>query len=565
MTAQIIPFGNRKERQRPAAPLTQETRAAFSSSRVKLIGEKMDRNPMMESIEERRRAANNMWRILAELDNQSPRIRKRDVLHEAGLGGEDDSTKRLPYYAIDPDLPEDKQLRRAESVTKKIKKYEHLAQCAARLSKKVSKDHFLLVLVEGTKYAVLPHEARLEPAEATAQAWAEIRGMIELASRSIAAKYELRECFDQIITAGIRWESWSPGELVHVPSEAYRSAQLEPRPALVGNSDLAPCPSVFLGNIQACSRVPCEVRLDLEIFKPNARLERLYKQLVDGGLNKLPFRAFAQPSLGVHLELRPHGREGEVAPVLQLTDAPTYFYAAEDFTALAHATSDPTFKAGNPIKLGDMVGIAFGKLEPLDMDTLLEKVTPFLEDDDGLHEIHAFPQVTFLNGLEEAYWSSLHGHIPEGGSLLVTFDDHAKIYLDKPIASPPGSRAFCEAVKGAPRKSRKESEHRSSEFFDDASMLADLERSISSMLGSASLVHLLDEQAKAFVIEAKAAIKQHGVLEEARRKRLEAGLERLRRDKEAIVREYGKSATSDDTRRPDQSRTTVRADDTRDR
>ncbi|MBD9453522.1 hypothetical protein IB244_18430 [Rhizobium sp. RHZ02] len=119
------------EKQRRRA---EKQRQRFQERQLEAIRQRIERAPLMKKRSERLQVANNMWRIMKELEKAVPPIRKRDVLHAAGQGSELDSTKRLPRFAIDPDLPAAEQEDCAEAATQAIGKYVEIARAAARLS-----------------------------------------------------------------------------------------------------------------------------------------------------------------------------------------------------------------------------------------------------------------------------------------------------------------------------------------------------------------------------------------------------------------------------------------------
>ncbi|WP_210250181.1 hypothetical protein, partial [Microvirga aerophila] len=131
----------------------EKQRQRFEERQLEAIRQRIERKPLVKRQSERRLVANNLWRILQDLEASQPPIKKKDVLQAAGQGGEHDSTKRLPRFAINPDLPSADQDERAEAATQDIRKYLQIARAAARLAGQSGEDAFLRQLVSGTSFA----------------------------------------------------------------------------------------------------------------------------------------------------------------------------------------------------------------------------------------------------------------------------------------------------------------------------------------------------------------------------------------------------------------------------
>lgn len=121
MTAKIIPFDGAARMVRPPEVRAGAIRAAIMV------------RPMMKRGSERLLVGESMWRILQRLEDELG-LPKAKVLHEAGLGRPEESTKRLPYYAVRPGLDEGARAERAKHLTQKASKYVALAVAAARLA-----------------------------------------------------------------------------------------------------------------------------------------------------------------------------------------------------------------------------------------------------------------------------------------------------------------------------------------------------------------------------------------------------------------------------------------------
>jgi hypothetical protein len=129
MDENVIPFPARS--QLPQDESTRELRAALSKEQFerfdanarRVFDTKIKKRPLIQRDSERVKIATNLWRILDELENGSRSISKRQVLHAAGQGKGTDSTKRLPYFAINPELSEEEIKKRVKRLTKKIAIY----------------------------------------------------------------------------------------------------------------------------------------------------------------------------------------------------------------------------------------------------------------------------------------------------------------------------------------------------------------------------------------------------------------------------------------------------------
>jgi len=98
---------------------------------------------------ERLRVAENMWAIFAEAERNG--FTNAQVLVEAGQGTKEESTKRLPRFAIDPSLPPDMKNNRQDNLSKTARPYISLATSAAKILRR-HEDEFVATLFAGTHF-----------------------------------------------------------------------------------------------------------------------------------------------------------------------------------------------------------------------------------------------------------------------------------------------------------------------------------------------------------------------------------------------------------------------------
>jgi hypothetical protein len=128
----------------------QAQNKAAHTEHAKTIREAVERSRRMGDTD-RRRVAENLWRILAEAEQKGRR--KAEILHAGGQGGEGDSTKRMPYYALDPSLSQEDKNRRADKLTQDPRKYLKIGDAAGNLLHG-NADYFLGELFGGTSIVV---------------------------------------------------------------------------------------------------------------------------------------------------------------------------------------------------------------------------------------------------------------------------------------------------------------------------------------------------------------------------------------------------------------------------
>jgi hypothetical protein len=110
----------------------------------------VEKAPFMKEVD-RRRAAESLWEILALTEQHG--IRKARVLHAGRQGVDGDSTKRLPRYALDPSLSDEKKNQRAGQLVHDGRRYLRIAEAAGQLMSG-DKDRFVARLFGGTSIGV---------------------------------------------------------------------------------------------------------------------------------------------------------------------------------------------------------------------------------------------------------------------------------------------------------------------------------------------------------------------------------------------------------------------------
>ena len=129
---------------RPAKPLRS------IKERYEAIQAAIDKDPMMKRLMDRQTVGKNMWRLLDQIEHDH-NISKARVLNAAGHGQPGESTKRLPYYAINPSLPDDVLRERANDLTQNATKYRYIAQKVAELAH-LDEQPIVVKLFEGTTF-----------------------------------------------------------------------------------------------------------------------------------------------------------------------------------------------------------------------------------------------------------------------------------------------------------------------------------------------------------------------------------------------------------------------------
>lgn len=162
---------------------------------------------------EQRRVAENLWGILLEVQRHG--VTKAQVLQAAGQGSREDSTKRLPRFALNPDLSPEEKEKRSAHLTKKVVPYLGIAAAAAKLLRR-DENAFIPALLAGTRFAALEaapsdeDEVSVELAEIVRQIAAglsrkhDLTGLFRLIrSRTLCRYWDgLRQNIDG------RWDLW---------------------------------------------------------------------------------------------------------------------------------------------------------------------------------------------------------------------------------------------------------------------------------------------------------------------------------------------------------------------
>lgn len=130
----IIPFdrNERLQRQREASVAMahrqqQDREALFETQELACVDDKI-----MNHEADRLLVAKSLFQLLKRFEQETGH-RKVDVIREANIGGEGDSTKRLEYLTIDPDTPPSP--RRVAKLTRRLRNYKKLARKAAELAR----------------------------------------------------------------------------------------------------------------------------------------------------------------------------------------------------------------------------------------------------------------------------------------------------------------------------------------------------------------------------------------------------------------------------------------------
>ena len=262
--ADVIPL--RPGGAKPETPQARATRAREQAARIQerkhtAIWNKIkDKdNKIMRKPSERLRVANNLWQILTDLENGVPPVSKKVVLREAGQGRDTDLTKRLPYFAVNPELSKEEPDKRASKLTQHIDRYVKLVRHAARLSGR-NENVLIERLVEGTRYSWSPGDPE-SVEDLGLEGWRAVDEKIREVSKEIAGKHDLQGFFRRVLELGIGVDSKGNFDQPAGRSEIYAAAfQKEPLPAFIRTDELPPRPSVELGEIRS-GDFPCTIRL----------------------------------------------------------------------------------------------------------------------------------------------------------------------------------------------------------------------------------------------------------------------------------------------------------------
>jgi hypothetical protein len=517
--------GQTKEERK--AELSEEQYKKSNAWFRRAVEEQFASMPMVHSKEERIRLAKNLWQILSDLP---PSVLTRDILHAAGQGGETESTKRLPYFALKPDLSPSEQNKRAEKLTKTIKKYTRIVTEAARKSHRDESD-LIRRFVAGTRYWPLT-----ENIDATdnidVEAWADVETAIQTAAARISSKYNLPRFFKLVHDLGIG-TNWK--------RVRWDTQNMFP-PELVYDSRLPLRPSVYLGEIRVCKGIPCTIYSyvydpedDDELSKLYGRYDdelklygryddelKLYGRLRKAGLDYAEAEGVASPVLRASLELLPMGRQNAITPILLLKSW-TYLAFAEDF--------DGYGKFGGPEWRAYEIFDGFsGPIEKVAEGSEEHS----MEEPGGILTFVNI-QAEFKSGVGSSYVNSLHSKSTLFDSWILRLDDSARISLSKQIFVPRGEYKTKDGLwnldfdptgdlrtKGQPKLRFPWRHVDGLTSFPDDTMAALLERSLFHAPEAARLDDLLDENTRILTQEldekiGQARARRHERLDELRR------------------------------------------------
>ncbi|UVF22791.1 hypothetical protein HPT29_027625 (plasmid) [Microvirga terrae] len=495
----------------------EKQRHRFEERQLEAIRQRIARKPLMKRRSERRQVANNLWRILESLEAGQPSIKRKDVLQAAGQGGEHDSTKRLPRFAINPDLQPAEQEERAEAATQDIRKYLKIARTAARLAGHLEEDAFLRQLVSGTSFLTgVFDDTALESSDEDLiqHTWDDLEIALEMASRAMVDRLHLNDHLIKAQHIRLRrnltgaWESSTRGTIDSILA-----------PQAVRDGDLPPCPSVFLGVVSGFDPAPCQVSIELSDAYGDLA-DDLKGRLIDAGLSSRTFEANAHPVFWVWLELGPFGPGGRIIPAFRLK-ARTLLVSAEtvddyqDFGAGAGCISGQLFGEIDETLPTDG-SAAFVSTERYDTFG----AAAFDPETESMVGIHLY--VTLNPGSEwlERYAASLHGETPGfDSSLILSIQDPRRTVLQAPISEGwlnfHGSgirqnlKVFCYSTVQAMREtgqSSRPAEIGSITPFDPRSLVAAIERSLFMAPDAARLDRLLETSARELADELDAVL-----------------------------------------------------------
>lgn len=143
---------------------------------------------------ERRRVAENLWRIMEEARSRRADATHARILHRAGRGDGTDSTKYGYNYLIDPDWPDAKRATRTKKLIQTLHSYREIAQAAAECAGLEDRDAYLLDLVRGTGIEA-EIESSMPPDDPRREGWEALCRCIGLHADRIAQDYSLGRYF----------------------------------------------------------------------------------------------------------------------------------------------------------------------------------------------------------------------------------------------------------------------------------------------------------------------------------------------------------------------------------
>ena len=116
---------------------------------VEEVLQRVRERPTMNTGTEREQIAKNLWRLFKEVERRGGS--RSDVVSDAGLGAEGDSTKRLDTYVLNPEASGERKRAKVERLAKKVEKYVRFVPTLASALNEDS-GALLMQLVRGTAY-----------------------------------------------------------------------------------------------------------------------------------------------------------------------------------------------------------------------------------------------------------------------------------------------------------------------------------------------------------------------------------------------------------------------------
>ena len=150
--SEVIDFMSFRSQQEERDVLKTEeaVNALQREERADVIRTRIRKRPKMKAMSDRLVAAQNLWNILDRVEKDH-KVRKARVFQEAGQGAAEESTKRLPKFAMRPNLPPEEIERRKKILSQTTRHYLTIAEHAAILAG-FSKHEYVEELVRGTGY-----------------------------------------------------------------------------------------------------------------------------------------------------------------------------------------------------------------------------------------------------------------------------------------------------------------------------------------------------------------------------------------------------------------------------
>jgi hypothetical protein len=222
----------------------------------------MESEPKMKTLSERKRVARNLWDLLEHYEKGTAGVRKATVLVAAEISNPEESTKRLPRYALRPSTEDqiqtpdarkayDEKLRKLLSPT--IKKYKEVALKGAELAGE-DQDEALLQLLSGTRY-LNSQTARREPDSLAYEAAETISEQLHAFVDRLAATHDLARYFTIIDEQRLVRHPQYPDRLIphdckelRKVSLPYRDTSFQFQWMVLGSLRL---PWLYIGTVQA--------------------------------------------------------------------------------------------------------------------------------------------------------------------------------------------------------------------------------------------------------------------------------------------------------------------------